>query len=508
MAIGEKISCKQYMQFLVAQEPIYDKEIVKDIRPVSSEMIGYYRTIAWDPYDGVEHTFDRLHGTMPDTTKTWNSVSSANCEGNPCDPDENKIGWGNTRETYGREKQSWGTEVQCFDAIMTKNRAKETWSHIIEKVLRPATQWIMSAYLYRKAATLAGKKWCITTGMPEFTFTWDAGGYVYLNTSADPTGRLTPEILRSRVFPQYAVGGAEKRPDGFSSLELQTDIDTFHYLAKQDPTLLDAWRFGEFGPAAKEFFRYGFKGFVGEFLVKCLMFPPRFNKVSAGRYQVVLPYKNVATTNGIKQVFNDDYDKAQYQWSYINNPGALIVKPFRAEAVNQQMPFMVRDYGGKWKFATNDLGADCNGKPIDNSRGNKGKWFADFDIAVKPERPEWLELFFHMRDRPCITIVSVCNTSPGYPAQSYACTNAVCDSEFEFTAVKQASSSHYKVTANTITVNGSLVTHSAIDVTTLADLVAALPAVLGGTWSVESTTDETILLTGSTADEVVIPFLL
>ena len=514
MANGNKISCKQYTDFLINQAPVYDKEILRDVRPLNSEMIGFFKTMPWDAYDEVNHTFDRLHSTMPNTTKVWREKETGSCVADaPCDPTANKIGWGNTRETYGRDIQSWETAVQCFDEIMTKTKAVETWRHIIEKILRPATNWIMSAYLARRAGELAGKKWCVTTGMPEFTFSWtgdtdNPDDYIYLITDAEPTGRITPEILRSRTMAQYAVGAITEENNGFNSLLFNTDIDTFHYLSKQDPILLDAWRFGEFGPAAKEFFRYGLRGYVGEFMVKCLLFPPRFNKVTSTKYQVVLPYKNVPATNGIKDVYNEDYDKAQYQWSYINHSSALTVRPFKAEAVNEMMPFMIRDYGGKWRFGTNDLGADCNGKPIDNVRGNKGKFFADFDIGIRPDHPEWLELFFSMRDRPCITIVPVCNTSNGYPAQNYDSANDPCESVFEFTAVKKSSNSHYTISANTIIVDGNVLTHSAIDTTTLAALVAALPAVLGGEWAIGDADLQTITLTGSTADSVDLPFLL
>lgn len=508
MASGNKISCKQYMQFLVSQEPVYDKEIIRDVRPVTGDLMGYYRTADWPAYDAVEHTFDRFHSTFPDTTKLWTAKTEANCSGEPCDPTENKIGWGNSRETYNRDTQSWATEVLCFDAIMTKTRAKEQFRHIIDKVLRPATSWIMGAYLARRAAELAGKKFCVTTGLPQFTFSWDAGGYSFLTTDQDPTGRLTPEILRSRVTPQYMLGAISAGQEGYESLELHTDVDTYHYLSKQDPVLLDAWRFGDFSPAAKEFWKYGFRGYVGDFMVKCLMFAPRFNKVGEGRYQVVLPYKNVAATNGIKQDFNEDYDKAQYQWSWINNKRALTVMPFKAEAVNEMMPFLVRDYGGKWRFGTNDLGADCNGKPIDNVRGNKGKFFSDFDIAVKPDHPEWLELFFHMRDRPCITIVSVCNPDPGSPSQDYSCANEVCPSVFEFTCVPYDEGPSFAIAENTILVDGNVVGNSAIDEGSLADLVAALPPLAGGTWSIVDATNLVIALTGSTAESVELPFLV
>lgn len=506
MASGDKISCKAFFASVLTQEPVYDKEILKDVRPTEGGLMGYYQTGMFDAYSGVEHTFDRFNDVYPDVTKPWSDVSGTQCVGSPCDPDENKIAWGTTRKTYGRQKTSWATDVLCFDEIMTRTRAKEHFAQIIADVLKPATQRIMSFYLARRAAELAGKKLAITAaGLVDFTFTWDSGGYQYMTATQDPTGRLTPEILRSRVYRQYALGAIDMAKEGFDRLELHTDIDTFHYLSKQDPVLLDAWRFGEFGPAAKEFFKYGFSGYVGDFMVKCLMFPIRFNKVSAGRYQVVLPYKNVATTLGIRSEYNEDYEKAQWQFSYINNKRALRVMPFKPEAVNKEMPFLVRDYAGRWKFGTNDLGADCNGKPVDNVRGNKGKFYADFDLAVKPEHDEWLELLFHKRDRPCITIVSTCNTDPGYPQQYYDSYPASCPSVLVFTAV--AKGGVYTIAANSITADGNVVTHIAVSQATLAGLIASLPT-LGGTWSIYDSTTLKIQLSGSTFSSITLPFAI
>jgi hypothetical protein len=47
MASGNVISCKQFQSFLVSQEPVYDKEILKDIRPFDG-LIGYYNTGSFD----------------------------------------------------------------------------------------------------------------------------------------------------------------------------------------------------------------------------------------------------------------------------------------------------------------------------------------------------------------------------------------------------------------------------------------------------------------------------
>jgi len=253
-------------------------------------------------------------------------------------------------------------------------------------------------------------------------------------------------------------------------------------------------------------------GFVGDFMVKVLQFPLRFNATATpGNYTLVLPYKNVAATEGIKSVFNEDYDKAQYQISYINNPRALRVLPFRPEAVNPNMPFMVRDYGGRWKFATNDLGADCAGKPIDNSRGNKGKFIADFQLAVKPEHPEWLEAIFHKVDRGCVEIIPVCEPDPGNPAQSYNSADPVCPSVIQFTAVPN-NVGNYVLNANSsILCDDNFITSGAISVATPALLVAALQvawdAEFGagkGTWTVVS--GNTIQLAGSSCTNVTLEF--
>lgn len=515
---GQLISCKQFQNFLVSQEPVYDREIIKDLRPTGGDLMGYFVTGAFDAYSGVQHTFDRFNHVFPNLTAPWNSVSSGACSGTPCDPTENKIGWGWTRNQYGLEEQSWGTDILCFDAIMTKTKAKEHFRQIIDDILRPATTWIMSHWLMLKVAELADSKWVANGTMSSFTFTWDAGGNIFLNTTAEPTSKLTPNMLRRRLRRQYALGAIDRAPEGYNHLELHTDEDTFHDLCREDPYLKTLWRFETFSAAAKEFFKYGFNGMVGDFMVKCLKFPIRFNKISATRYQVVLPYKNVAADEGIKSEFNTDYDYAQYQWSFINNRRAIRIMPFRPEAVNGTMPFLVRDYGGRWRWAMNDLGADRSGRPIDNSRGNKGKFIADFRLAAKPEHTEWLELIFHMVDKPCIVEVPVCNTYPGYPAQAYDSDNAECGcpADIELVAVANQAGT-FQVDANTILINGVVQTHIAASGANVAALVVSLQAAfdaasLPGTWSVVDAPTRRIKISYTAAEtpaeSMEIPFVL
>jgi len=529
MASGNVISCKQFQSFLVSQEPVYDKEILKDIRPFDG-LIGYYNTGSFDAYSGTTHTFDRFNSVFPNVTGAWENPTGAACTGTPCDTEENKIGWGFTRNTYSLEKQAWGSDLLCFDQIMTKTKAKEHFRQIIDDVLRPATNWITTYYLQRKAMELSGYDalsntqpgaFAVVPGLPAIAFSWVGTGYSVLrvtDTAAAPiafatVGMLTPDILRSRVTRQYFLGAVQAGKDGYDSLQLHTDKDTFRYLSKENPLLVSSWRFGEFAPAAKEFYKYGFMGYVGDFMVKVLQFPLRFvSTATAGNYRLVLPYRNVTATQGIRSEFNPDYNAAQYQISYINNPRALRVLPFRPEAVNPNMPFLVRDYGGRWKFATNDLGADCSGKPIDNSRGNKGKFIADFQLAVKPEHPEWLEAIFHRVSQVCPIFIGGCGADPGELAQNYNSADPVCPRVIQFTATTVTGGTNFVLNANaSILCNDNYITSPAINAANVAALVVAIQAAWtaefgagSGTWSVVS--GNLIQISGTTCDNVTLEF--
>lgn len=507
MAESNTITCKQFTSFLDTQTPVYDKEILKDIRPADT-MMGYFPTAPFNAYTSYQHVYDRFKSVYPNTTAAWEDFDPSACTGLPCDPEANKIGWGYERNTYGLRRQSWESQLLCFDQILTRTQAKEHLQQIIGSVLRPATNTIMSDYILKEMLAAAQVKFSVQAGLPEFTYTWSPGGYVTFNTSHNPTGRLTPDILRSRVRRLVFLGATKIENSKYGKLELLTDQDTLFYLQKQDPVLLDAWRFSEFEPAAKEYYEYGLTGWVGNFMVKVLQFPLRFNKVSAGVYQVVLPYKNESVTEGIGSFYNEDYNNAQYQISYIVNRRAMKIMPFRAEAVNPMMPFLVRDYGGKWNFATRDLGADCDGQPINNMRQNKGKFYADFQLAIKPEHNEWMEAIFHMVDKPCIDIVQVCNDDPGYPAQDYNSANTLCPQNQEFVAAADADDL-FVIATNTITCNGNPIAHAAISEGTLADLVDALNAAIPslGTWTVVDATTLTFGLEGSSCSTVNVPFV-
>lgn len=443
MANDSIISCENFTQFLVDQLPVYDKLILEDIRPMDG-WIGHVKTGTFEAYSGTEHTLDRFNHVYPDTTKAWTRTQAGNCIGTPCDKTEHCIGWGATRITYYLEEQSWSTPLLCFDQLMHITKARENFRYIIGGILKPATSTIMSNFLRRRALTIGtGKKWVADANMTDFTATWVTVGdsELYLDVSAEPTSRLTPQMLQRRVSPLMLMGYFGKNPFGDKKdiplIELVTGMETLWDLDKQvcDSNISGAWRFTEW-TAANQYWRYGFNGQLGNYATRADPMEMRFNRVGpvAGgliRFQFIQPYINVASSGaggapGLRSIENPDWQAAQYSISFIWHKMAMEALVSDATPVNPEMPFSSRNFGGRWQFVKNNLGADVDGCVIENKRGNKGQFIADFKLAIRPMYTEFAEAIFHKRQRACITVCDVCEDDPGYPTQDYNSCNEPC----------------------------------------------------------------------------------
>lgn len=512
------INPQEFTQFLLEELPIYEPNIIRDITPTDG-WIGHVSVGQWDPFDGTSHILDRFRDVQPNVTKKWYDVSNTACLGGtsaPCDPPENFIGWGSTRITYGQERQSWRSQLLCFDQILTVNKAQQQIEQIISDILRPATSRIASFYLRKKAAEIAGNKFLASAAMTPFTFAWETTGdeEIFMTTDGEPTSKITPQMLQRQVQPLRNVGYFGKWTNdpffgGYDSLlEFVTDDDTAWDLDKlaSDLKVSQSWRFNQWD-AAHDYYKYGMGGQLGNYMIRIDPFPLRFNKVSTNRFQVVLPYLNVSTTTGIGRINNPDWFTAQYQFSYIHHRMAMKVMVQRMEQVNALMPFAVRDLSGQWRFAINDLGIDCNGNPIANYRGNKGFFYADFQYATEPYYTEWETLIFHKREPAYVVAVDTCAVDPGSPQQYYNSANTTCGDNIEFTP-EQNTHGHYVIAANTVTCGGNLVTHLAIDAASLSALVTALNASVGlgalGTWSAFG---ENLLISDTSCQSMVIPWV-
>lgn len=453
-------SC-DFGQFFVDQTPRFDELIMEDIRPTDG-WIGNVSTGTTPMGTPVEITQDRFRSVWPNTTKTWSRVTAngPGCTGNPCDPTENCIGWGADRLTYYAEQQTWATPLLCYDQDMHITHAEQHLDQIINEILRPATSAIASNFLrkrtllWSKGKNVANRNFGLAGTNGVFTFQWVLAGAngdeeIYFDCSVNPSNvfHLVPQMLQSRFSPLMRRGYGGKNPfkETAPYIELVTDMDTCWFLDRlggqlgtgggESPTVHGNWRFTEWG-AANEYWRYGFSGQIGNYMVRVDEMGLRFNYVTdlgAGahggngnryRYQVILPYVNSTTTGaggaaGIGSDENVAFDRGQFALSFISHKKGLELLVPDARPINPEMPFGHRDFGGKWRFAMHDLGADQAGNVISNKWENKGQFIAWFKYYVRPLHYEFLEAIFHKREQNCIPEIGTCSTDPGYPPQHY-----------------------------------------------------------------------------------------
>jgi hypothetical protein len=447
--MGDILSCSDFTQFLVDQLPYYDDLILEDIRPTDS-WVANVKQGTWEPYTGVEHTIDRFNHVYANTTKVWNRVEDGSCVGTPCDKTENRIGWGATRITYFLEEQSWATDLLCFDQMMHITKAKQHFRQIIERILRPATSDIYSNFLRKRGIDHADKRFIANANMDEFTFVWTSVGdeEIFFDTSANPNDifKLVPQMLQRQFNRLMNMGYAGRNPfkETAPFIELVTDIETAWELDKLGgstgvggvPSVSGNWRFTEWG-AANEYWRYGFSGQIGNFLVRTDYRQIRLQYVgpmgvapNTHRYQVLLPYVNEVSSGaggepGLKSEYNKAYDNANFAFTYIWHKMGLEALVAGASPVNPQMPFAARNFGGNWQFVMDNLGADVNGCVIENKRRNKGQFIADFKVGIRPLHTEFINVFLHKREPMCVPEINTCNDT-GYVLQDYSSENDAC----------------------------------------------------------------------------------
>ena len=521
------IPCRKFTDYLSRKSEHLDTEIIRALHPIDT-WIGHVGTGRFPAEDGVEHTFDRFENVFPNLSGNWEDVTAASCVGTPCDPSSQKIGLGFTRDSYKLQRKAYETDLFCFDQILSADRAKQQFAHVI-KTLRRCSNIITSHRLKTEALRIAKYHWATANNrMTPITATWDPT-MTYLTVSTLPTSKLTARHLQRRVQPQIRNGALRSETNHGTQpmLELVTAMDEIWNIVEGNPELSDHWRFADFGTAAADFYKYGWTGKVGNYGLRDDSYSLRFNIVSedgagGGVLQVVFPYTNVAATEGIKEDVNPDYDTAPVQLDFIHHRMAFNSLVRDTEAINPEMPFASRDFAGKWQAVLDNLTCGYTTVvdsvtsqtiqvpiAVNNERRNKLKFIADFSFATKAEYPELEEAIFTLREEACIVDVAPCAAAPYPYPQNYESGNEPCptaDETLTFTPVKNPTTNTYEIPANSLLCNGMQIFSDAITgSTTLAALVVQLNTLLSalGTWAVSG---ENITLVGTSCSTVSIPW--
>lgn len=448
-------NCGNYYDFLFDRSPHFDEDILKDWFPTDDAWIGHVMSSTWDAFTGTQHVYDRMHVGAPDMSQSWTKFDTSEgnflppnvqaggdseCSTAPCSPTEVAVGWGSTRKTYDRFRQSYTTNPLCFDQIDTRAKAKQQMTEIVSGI-KEMTKMIQSDYL--RTASLMFNETLYIAGSAMATVPLNLGLFagqaleVQIPFASLPTSTLTINYL-SRFYEPLQFEGYFKSkyvPNGM--FKLITDPITSQQLTNGNPALTHGYKFTDFQKGG-ELFKYGLSSAIGNFGIAWDGYPMRFYWDSTRtRLRRVWPYVNVAATIGIKKQVANEYILAPYQVSEIWHPEAMRRLVPTLTSVHPDMPFMTRDLGGKWQFFGGNRDKTLvvttvdpiTGLPvktiIDNKRGNQGLLWADFENAIKFERPELVRSILHLREPGCVTDMPACSTPPEYVTQSWDA-NPVC----------------------------------------------------------------------------------
>lgn len=429
------MACNNFTDFLSRQSEHLWKDVIRDWRPVDSAYIGHFQAQPYPAFWGTSGTFDRVHVAFPNLASPWGAVDAASCVGTPCDPPTVEIGMGYTRNEFSKKRIRAKTQLFCFDQISSADHAKQQFKITVDG-LRKTSSWINSDHL--RLETHLGAESIIGTGsgtlnlagalLTSVTPTWNSTYTVMtLPGGAAPTSLLTMGYLENFVEPLMYNGYFDESTElgTMPRIKLVTDMITQRQLREGDTYLQTQYRFTDFAKGG-QFYKFGVSAAAGDFMFATDPFPIRFQR-SGTTYYRVFPYINQATTAGLAPVVNPAYVNAAFQISNIIHPAGLTVLTENPQPVHPDMPFLIRDFGGKWQFAMDNLGEDANGCVIENIARNKGLFWADFENAIKYERPELVASILHLRTAPCAPDVSRCTASyPSYVAQTFDSANTPC----------------------------------------------------------------------------------
>ena len=327
------------------------------------------------------------------------------------------------------------TNVLCFDQIDTRAKAKEQMGQIVRGI-KDITKIVQSDYLRRNALQQTDNVYIAGAGL-EFIANSSSlytGAAVTMNIGGAanlPTSQLTIQYLQRFYEPLQFTGYFKSKyvPNGM--FKLITDPITSQQLVQANPALVSNFKFSDFQKGG-ELFKYGMSSAIGNYGIAWDGYPIRFywdpNDLVLRR---VFPFDNISATIGIKPEVSSQYITAPYQVSYVWHPEAMRRLVPDLKPVHPEMPFLTRDLGGKWNFCMDPTlvvtdpttGDTCT---IDNKARNQGLWWADFENAIKFERPELVRAILHQRDPGCVTDMPACSVAPAYVQQSYSDVNPVC----------------------------------------------------------------------------------
>lgn len=403
--------------------PDFDKELAKDRFPISTTYSDFYRSETWPSGSGVEHTWDRVHVTMPNDDGCWPAKVIDACLGTPCDPPAKYLGTGSTRSTYTKYGRVYRSPVWCFDMIRDYEMFQEQMAAFVDG-FKPLPDQITSNFLRKLAlrqsdvifiAGAAGTTVTTTAAMFNATCT-----RINLGSAANlPTSKITMNYLNNQLDNLQFSGYFNKQfaPDAGKFL-MTTDLQTRQDLSNKNPALTAMYTGADFNKGGK-MFAYGVSMVMGDWAFKNDTEQLRFQHVGSGVLEQIFPYQNEPTTIGKRPVFDTAYKNARYAAYHVYNTAARRVQVGDITPVGSGLAFNTsRSLMGKWRWYSPEgmfQAADpCTGEvcTFENHKQNKGFFEAEWEMGMKSIYPEIEMWIIAQREPQPVIDVPACTTEP------------------------------------------------------------------------------------------------
>lgn len=426
--------CNEFNSFLSHRFIQFDKKIERDRKPISSTYNGMYQSQAWESFTETSHSYDKMHVARPNDDGCWDAVDITNCVGSPCDPGRKSLGWGYTRDSYGKYHRDYMTAPLCFDQMRDTAMAVEQMAKIIEGLKKVPDNIISD---FTRLFAVRSSDYLHIAGSAKLKLTTSPSMFLANCTKIDlggtgnlPTSKLTMQYLNYHVLPLQMNGyfDSDFMIDG--NFEIMTDMQTWQDNANANPALAPMYVGADFQKGGK-YYAYGIMRQIGNWLFRFDETPLRFQHIGNGVLQRVQPFTNEAATAGLKPVFSDAYLNAQYQISHVYNRAARTAYFGETPSMGDGLSFPNRNLNGKWSWKNPDYfnwtdpntGIVCQ---YNNDKHNKGYFLGEFEMGFKTVFPEIEMIIIHQIEPANVVNNPRCAAEASPVTQNLKAYNSFC----------------------------------------------------------------------------------